>query len=81
VRQDFTWLNFNVSQPSLFSLTHVVCCRKIQSVLQKDNVHQYKALHEERRRAEEATERAKEIIKVRTKELVTLLPMRLCDED
>jgi hypothetical protein len=79
VRQDFTWLNFDVSQ--LFSLTHVVCCRKIQSVLQKDNVHQYKALHEERRRAEEATERAKEIIKVRTKELVTLLPMRLCDED
>lgn len=38
--------------------------RKIQSILQKDNVDQYKALQEERRRAEEATERAKEIIKV-----------------
>lgn len=37
--------------------------KRVQSVLQKDNVDQYKALHDERRRAEEATERAKEIIK------------------
>ena len=40
--------------------------RKIQSILQKDNVDQYRALHEERRRAEDATEKAKEVIKVRS---------------
>ncbi|XP_046851719.1 coiled-coil domain-containing protein 150-like [Xenia sp. Carnegie-2017] len=37
--------------------------RRIQNVLQKDNIDHYKALHEERRRADEATERAKDIIK------------------
>ena len=45
-----------------FNITYF---RKIQSVLQKDNVDQHRALYEERRRAEEATERAKEIIKVK----------------
>ena len=43
-----------------------VFLRKIQLVLQQDNVDQHKALHEERKRAKEATEKAKEIIKVRS---------------
>jgi hypothetical protein len=53
---------------SLYPTNNNMYFRKIQSVLQKDNVDQHKALHEERRRAEEATERAKEIIKVRSRE-------------
>lgn len=38
--------------------------RKIQTLLQRDNINQHKALHDEKRRAEDATEKAKEIIKV-----------------